>query len=127
MFKTKILPLSAAIALGAGIIGARLLRPSPAASAGMPLTSTMLTGITRAADGGILEGVAVSARVVNGNVTTTVYSDEQGRYYFPAMRGGKYRVLAQAVGYEAGRNELDLRPTSETRQDFSLKPTKDFT
>jgi streptogramin lyase len=125
MLKRRIL-ISGMIVLGAGILSTGILRPSPAASAGLPLASTMLTGNTRAADGGAMEGVAVSARLVNGTVTTSVYTDEQGNYYFPALPGGRYRVWAQAAGYEAGRSELNLSPTRETRQDFTLKTTKDF-
>jgi streptogramin lyase len=127
MMKLRIPSIWMAIAFGAGMLDVGFLRPSPAAPAGMPLASTMLTGSTRAAAGGALEGVAVSARAVNGTITTSVYSDEQGNYYFPALPGGKYRVWAQAVGFEADRAETTLSPARETRQDFTLKPAKDFT
>src|SRR6266545_1244770 len=50
-----------------------------------------------------LDGVTVSARGEGKRITTTVYTDERGRYYFPSLDGGQYRVWAQAVGFETGR------------------------
>jgi streptogramin lyase len=123
----KALILVLIVVVIAGIVAVDSVRPSPTGSARMPLASTMLTGNTQAADGRALEGVAISARAVNGTITTSVYTDELGNYTFPALSGGKYRVWAQAVGYEAGRAEVILSPMRETRQDFTLKTTKDFT
>ena len=39
---------------------------------------------------------------------------------------GKYQVWAQAVGFDAGRAELNLAGRGK-KQDFLLKPTKDVT
>ena len=114
-------------ALTVDVLGVNLLRPSRAAFAADPLVSKMLTGSTRAADGSVLEGVAVSARALNSNITTSVYSDGQGHYYFPALPGGKYRVWAQAVGFDAARAEATLSPAKENQQDFTLQTAKDFT
>jgi streptogramin lyase len=73
-----------------------------------------------------MEGVTVSAAAVGGTITTSVYTDDQGRYYFPATLGGKYRVWAQAVGYQAARVDVELNYKGKTRQDFTLTATRDF-
>ncbi|HEX3377760.1 MAG TPA: carboxypeptidase-like regulatory domain-containing protein, partial [Candidatus Acidoferrales bacterium] len=64
--------------------------------------SAGLTGIVSSDAEGPMEGVLVSATRVPGTVTTTVVSNAQGRYSFPAGRllPGKYRLAIRAVGYE---------------------------
>lgn len=101
------------------------LRPSLGAPAGKS-APRILSGIVRDAGGGPLEGVAITAAVVDGTITTSVYSDDQGRYYFPTAPAGKYQVWAQAVGYQAGRAEVELNSNKRARQDFTLAATKDF-
>lgn len=91
------------------------------------LAARMLTGTVRSASGEALGGVAVSARAADKTFTTTVYTDERGGYIFPPLDGGRYRVWAQAVGFEAGRAEVALDPKAKRRQDFTLKTIADFT
>src|SRR3984957_6913020 len=86
----------------------------------------ILNGIVRGPDGNAMEGVTVSAAAVNGTITTSVFTDTQGHYYFPVAAAGKYRVSAQAVEYQAGRAEVELNSKQGTRQDFALKTLKDF-
>src|SRR5437762_3192511 len=86
-----------------------------------------LAGSTRMASGAALEGVAVSARAVDKTVTTTVYSDEKGEFLFPPLAGGKYRVWAQATGYETARSEAVLDDARPARSAFVLNPTQDST
>src|ERR1700719_3320118 len=61
----------------------------------------LLTGTVKSATGEKMGGVTVSAKIGETTVTTSVYTDEQGNYYFPPMQDGKYQVWAQAVGFEA--------------------------
>ena len=84
---------------------------------------THLAGITRTASGDPLHGVAVSARRVDSNFTTTVYSDEDGEYVFPVLHEGKYRVWAQATGY--GTTRVDAALDEKTHQEFTLHPIDD--
>jgi streptogramin lyase len=86
--------------------------------------SVLLTGTIESASGENLGGVTVSAKLAGHNVTTTVFTDEQGNYYFPAMNAGKYQVWAQADTFETARADADL--TSTFHQNFVLKPLKDF-
>jgi streptogramin lyase len=85
----------------------------------------LLTGTVSSDSGEKMGGVVVSAQPEGKLIITSVYTDDQGRYYFPAMDGGVYSVWAQAVGYETGKSGVDLRGAVR-RQDFTLKATKDF-
>jgi streptogramin lyase len=99
-------------------------RPSLGAPAGK--SQPILNGIVRGPDGNPMEGVTVSAAAVNGTITASVFTDTQGHYYFPVAPAGKYRVWAQAVGYQAGRAEVELNSKQGTRRDFALKTLNDF-
>ena len=87
----------------------------------------MLTGKIQAANGKPLEGVTVSARDVEKPFTTSVFTDEHGNYFFPVLDKGRYRLWAQAVGFETQRTELNLDPAKESRENFTLKTLDDFT
>src|SRR5260370_36426092 len=71
-----------------------------------------------------MSGVTVSAKAEGRTITTTVFTDGQGDYYFPPMAPGEYEVWAQADTFQTARAEVDL--TGTRHQDFSLKPLKDF-
>ncbi len=89
-----------------------------------------LRGSVTSSDGKALEGVAVSARAEGTTVTTTVYSDRDGNYFFPPLtppqQAGHYKVWAQAVGFEAGRSETNLSAGKTAEQNLVLKPLGNF-
>src|SRR6185437_2453802 len=64
--------------------------------------SVALQGTVRSDQEGAMGGVLVSASKAGSTVTTTVVTDEQGHYAFPAARltPGKYDLAIRAVGYE---------------------------
>ncbi len=84
----------------------------------------LLTGIVKSAAGEKMAGVTISAKADGQTMTSTVFTDDQGAYYFPAMEAGKYRVWAQADSFETARGEVEL--TGTRHEDFVLKPMKDF-
>jgi virginiamycin B lyase len=84
----------------------------------------VLAGAIQSATGEKMGGVAVSAKGEGQTITTTVYTDESGNYYFPPMPAGKYRVWAQALTYGTAKSDVDLGAAK--RQDFALKPMADF-
>ena len=53
---------------------------------------TLLTGTVKSATGAKMSGVTVSAKVEGATITTSVFTDEEGAYYFPAMNAGYYEV-----------------------------------
>jgi sugar lactone lactonase YvrE len=85
---------------------------------------SILTGSITSAAGEKLGGVTVSAKPAAGTITTTVFTDETGDYYFPLLPAGRYRVWAQAVTFETAKAEVDLPAAG--KQSFVLEPMKDF-
>ena len=84
-------------------------------------------GVVSSAEEGPMEGVLVGAKKVGSTITTTVVSDEHGRYRFPASKltPGQYALRIRAVGYdlaspgtlEVTATQTDSRPeTSQGRR-----------
>src|ERR1700724_1327507 len=84
----------------------------------------LLAGSVKSASGEKMGGVTVSAKMEGQTITTSVFTDEEGNYYFPALDAGKYQVWAQADTFETARAAVELAATRH--QDFSMKPMKDF-
>jgi len=80
----------------------------------------LLSGTITAAGGEKMGGVTVSAKAAGSTITTSVYTDEAGNYYFPPLPNGNYRVWAQALTYETGKGSVDL--AAAKHQDFVLRP-----
>ena len=83
----------------------------------------VLTGAIASSSGQKLEGVTVSAKMEGSTITTSVYTDENGAYFFPAMPPGKYNVWAQTLGFETAKSSVDL--AAGKHQDFTLLPITD--
>jgi streptogramin lyase len=88
-------------------------------------SSALLTGTVMSASGERMEGVTVSAKIIGQTITTSVFTDDQGKYHFPPMQDGKYWVWAQAVAFDAPRVDINLHNGVQHR-DFVMKPTEDF-
>ena len=84
---------------------------------------SLLTGAVTSASGEKMGGVTVSAKGEGSPITTSVFTDESGNYYFPPLPNGKYRVWAQALTYETANGNTELKKKT-TRQDFVLQPMK---
>ena len=87
------------------VIAAAALAPLSSSATSMrseEASGTAFGGRVKSADEGAMEGVLVSARADGSSMTTTVVSDEQGRYTFPAstLPRGHYSLRIRAVGYE---------------------------
>ena len=86
--------------------------------------NALLAGTVKSASGERMAGVTVSAKAEGQTITTSVFTDEKGNYYFPPMASGKYRLWAQADTYDRAQSEVDLG--NAQHQDFTLQPLKDF-
>ena len=121
----------AGIGLGMGALALSMSaapRATTAAAQGAQSSSAAtLSGIIHATDGQTLEGVAVSARAVDKTFTTTVFTDTRGRYRFPPLDSGTYRLWAQAVGFATARAELAVAAARPTSQALTLTTIDDFT
>src|SRR6266851_4641178 len=89
-----------------------------------PAADALLSGTIASAGGAKIGGVTVSAKAEGATVTTSVFTDESGAYYFPPLPAGKYRLWAQTLSFETARSEIDLGATG--RRDFTLHPMEDF-
>ena len=107
----------------AAMFTALMLCPS-ARAYGAEENSSLLAGTIKSDLGKKMAGVTVSAKAEGKAITTSVFTDQQGDYYFPPMPAGQYEVWAQADTFATARAKIDL--TSTRHQDFVLKPTKDF-
>ncbi len=83
----------------------------------------ILSGAIASATGEKLGGVTVSARLEGSTITTSVYTDDSGAYYFPPMATGKYQVWAQALGFETSKSNVDL--SAAKRQNLTLAAMTD--
>ena len=78
----------------------------------------LLAGSITSASGEKMGGVAVSAKADGSTITTSVYTDESGAYYFPPLPEGKYRIWAQAIKFQTAKGEVELAKT--TKQNFVI-------
>src|SRR5262245_21239937 len=84
----------------------------------------LLSGVIKSPAGEAMGGVTVSAKADGATITTTVFTDASGAYYFPPLPAGRYRVWAQAMTFDIARAEVALNANG--RQDFTLRPLADF-
>ena len=87
-------------------------------------SGSLLAGTVKSESGEKMAGVTVSAKAEGRNITTSVFTDQQGDYYFPPLAPGEYQVWAQADTFETARAKVNV--TGTRHQDFTLKPLKDF-
>jgi streptogramin lyase len=103
--------------LVAALVSTTMLVPAHAADA-------ILSGTIAGPGGDKMGGVTVSAKADGSTITTTVYSDASGSYYFPPLPAGKYRVWAQAISFATAKAHVDL--AANKAQSFTLSPLKDY-
>jgi hypothetical protein len=83
----------------------------------------LLTGSVTSGTGQKLGGVQVTVKKDGSTITTSVYTDQNGGYFFPAIADGTHRVWAQALGFYSSTGRIDLTVTR--RQDFELSTIPD--
>src|SRR5207245_2309342 len=112
--KSRETPMTRAQVSTIALIALLTTLPAPALAGDVILSGTIT------AVGEKMGGVTVSAKAEGQTITTSVFTDEAGAYYFPPLPSGKYRVWAQALSYETAKSTIDL--SAAKRQDFALKP-----
>src|SRR5580700_11259288 len=101
---------------GTGLAGSGLALAADAA----------LTGHVSSAEEGAMEGVLVSAQKDGSTIRTTVVTDAQGRYAFPAARlaPGNYEISIRAAGYELdGAGTAVVAADTAASHDLKLRTT----
>jgi streptogramin lyase len=107
----------------AGLIALAIALVAPTFVTSAAYADSLLTGAITSAAGEKMGGVTVSAKAEGSTITTSVFTDESGNYYFPPLANGKYRVWAQALTYQAANGNVELKKKT-TRRDFVLQPIK---
>ena len=92
-------------------------------------TPAALTGQVTSAREGPMEGVLVNAKKAGSSITTTVVTNAEGRYTFPAshVNAGQYALSIRAAGFELDAPapvEIAARKTASA--DLKVKPTQDL-
>ena len=106
-----------------GLIAAWTSRVDPMHA--QPPDRPALSGLVTA-DEGPLEGVLVSAKKNGSTISTTVVTDQSGRYRFPQARlePGQYTLRVKATGYD-----LELSPIVKVNAaatfDLKLRKSRD--
>jgi len=88
-----------------------------------------LSGQVTSAEEGVMEGVLISAKKDGATITTTVVSDEQGRYRFPAakLQPGHYSLRIRAVGYDLdGQAAVEVATGRTSTADLKLIKARDL-
>src|SRR6202161_289574 len=96
------------------------------ATAAQAENGAALTGKVTSAQEPVMEGVLVSAKLDGSNVTTTVVTNAQGIYSFPAdkLAPGHYAIATRAVGYRLdGPKAADVTAGAATTADITLAKT----
>jgi virginiamycin B lyase len=109
-----------------GVLGAAMLIKRSYADT---QSSVALTGQVTSAEEGAMEGVLISAKKTGSTITTTVFTDDKGRYRFPASRleTGHYAIRVRATGYDlAGPNAVDIPANDPVTLDLKLRKTTDL-
>lgn len=106
------------------LAGAPAVAPTRTSAAQQAATGdAYLSGRIAGPSGKPLGGVTVSAKADGSTITTSVFSDAQGAFYFPALPAGTYTVWAQADGFATARDAVGL--SGSKRANLALQPLAD--
>lgn len=88
-----------------------LLTALPTLGRGQSLTGARITGAVRDDEGLSLAGVRVVLEGMRTGLMREAVTDDEGRFAYPIVPAGEYRLLAEQLGYRPKRVVgLDLRP-----------------
>ena len=92
-------------------------------------TPAALTGQVTSAREGPMEGVLVNAKKAGSSITTTVVTNAEGRYTFPAshVNAGQYALSIRAAGFELDAPApVEIAAGKTASADLKVKPTQDL-
>jgi hypothetical protein len=79
-----------------------------------------LRGVVLDQQGGALPGVTVTMRQVSTNTMTTAVTGALGQYVLPNLRAGHYEMTAELSGFDAKKQEFDLRVGQDLTIDVTM-------
>jgi hypothetical protein len=83
-------------------------------------TTSTITGTVKDQAGAVVVGATVTAKQVDTNLTRTVTTDAQGRYVFPEMRVGLYKIKAEMSNFQPMEREFLLTLGDKATLDLEL-------
>ncbi|MEA2994054.1 MAG: hypothetical protein QOD40_2974 [Alphaproteobacteria bacterium] len=92
-------------------------------------SASPLSGQVSSAAEPVMEGVLVSAKKDGSNITTTVVTDDKGKFSFPAGRlePGHYTIAIRASGYDLeGPKAVDISAEAGATADIKLAKAKNL-
>src|SRR5580692_6492434 len=72
-----------------------------------------LTGVVRTSDGATVPGATLRAIQTSSGTAWVSWTDENGKFTFPALPAGHYRIEISQLGFAPGTQEIDLSPASQ--------------
>jgi streptogramin lyase len=100
--------------------------PGVLAQGRVSLGTPSIVGTIYGSGGKPLAGAAVSAQAGEQMFSTSVYTDESGRYVLPHLTAGRYKLWVQDIGYVTARSELTVAGSRAARRDLQLKPFENY-
>ena len=91
--------------------------------------ASALTGVVTSEQEGPMEGVLVTAKKAGSTIATTVVTNKEGRYSFPASRlePGEYTIKIRAAGYDLdGKGAAQVAADKPATADLKLKKTRNL-
>ena len=95
--------------VAAGVLALCALLAVTTSSAFAQTQTAILRGYVRGPGGTPIEGVQVSARNVENNITRGTLTNAAGFYYLAGLRPGRYEVSARRVGFEPQLRSVTLQ------------------
>jgi streptogramin lyase len=115
--------------IAVGAMALSLFLAAPHSAQGESSATDALTGQVSSQKEGLMEGVVIGAKKEGSTVTVDVFSDEKGRYSFPAAKiePGHYSLKIRAVGYDLeSPKTVDVVAGKATKANIKLKPTQNL-
>jgi hypothetical protein len=79
------------------------------------------TGAVKTTEGGAIPGAAVKFTETTTNKSWASWTDQAGKYDFPALPAGHYRVEVSQLGFVAASLEVDMPASSNASIDLVLR------
>ncbi|MBI3697153.1 MAG: TonB-dependent receptor [Acidobacteria bacterium] len=98
------------------------LAPALAASLAYGQVASRVSGTIRDTTDAVMQGAAVTLEEINKGTAETTISNEAGRYSFPTVKVGSYRLLAEAKGFKKATTEtFQVNVNQTVEMDFRME------
>ncbi len=85
-----------------------------------PAADIPLTGVVRTSDGSAVPGATMRAIETSSGKAWVSWTDENGKFTFPALPAGHYRLEISQLGFAPATRELDLSPAVQAPVELKM-------